>query len=444
MKDKFALRMLAISFTLLMLTSCITPCIAVYNSNNASDLKSVQQNGDSIIKSEESDFNSLIHTRNNAIYSVIARNNDSFDSRVLILEDIKIPVILQLEEVPILKFKTELSMFYSKTVDIPINKTKAIPINATEMETIKSAVISYANTVEYTHTLVKSEIKRANINITLKRESKNVFNGFSADIFRSDREKIKDLPHVKAVYPDTEVSIALQDSVPLINATEVWQMKDSNNKFVTGENITVAIIDTGIDYMHPDLGSGFGSGYKVIGGYDIYNDDPDPMDDHGHGTHCAGIVAANGIASALVPTPTPTPTVTPTPTPASSEFSMPVHTPKISNIEDFEQRYSDQNAKKEIYGTEETSPDSYEPDDNYLQANWISMDGTKQTHNFHVSGDHNWMKFNATENINYLIETSDLGNESDTYMYLYDTDGVTEITHDDDGGEGLASSVMIF
>ena len=406
--------------------------------------QTLQQNRYSIIKSEESDFNSVIHAQNNAIYSVIASNNDSFDSSVLILEDDKIPVIIQFEEAPILEYKTELSMFYSKTVDIPIDKTEEIPINATEMEAIKSAVISYANTVEYTHTLVKSQIKQADLNITLKREFKNVFNGFSADIFRSDIEKITDLPHVKAVYPDSEISITLEDSVPLINATGVWQLKDPSGKSVTGDNITVAIIDTGIDYTHPDLGGGFGPGYKVIGGYDVYNDDPDPMDDHGHGTHCAGIVAANGIASALVPTPTPTPTVTPTPTPtpASSEFSMPVHIPKISNVEDFEHRYSDQNAKKEIYGTEETSPDSYEPDDNYLQANWISTDGTKQTHNFHVSGDHNWMKFNATENINYLIETSDLGNESDTYMYLYDTDGLTEITHDDDGGEGLASRIV--
>ncbi|MCK4241777.1 MAG: protease inhibitor I9 family protein [Candidatus Atribacteria bacterium] len=232
--------------------------------------QTLQQNRYPIIKSKESDFNSFIHTQNNAIYSVMESNNDSFDSNELILEDNKIPVIIQLEEVPILEYKTELSMFYSKTVDIPINKTVEFPINATEMETIKSAVISYANAVEYTHTLVKSEIKQANINITLKREFKNVFNGFSADIFRSDIEKITDLPHVKAVYPDSEISITLEDSVPLINATGVWQLKDPSGKSVTGDNITVAIIDTGIDYTHPDLGGGFGPGYKVIGGYDVY------------------------------------------------------------------------------------------------------------------------------------------------------------------------------
>jgi subtilisin family serine protease len=53
-----------------------------------------------------------------------------------------------------------------------------------------------------------------------------------------------------------------------------------------GTAVKVAIIDTGIDYTHPDLDAN----YK--GGYDFVNVDADPKDDNGHGTHCAGIVAA--------------------------------------------------------------------------------------------------------------------------------------------------------
>lgn len=59
----------------------------------------------------------------------------------------------------------------------------------------------------------------------------------------------------------------------------------------------IAVIDTGVDYTHPDLSG------KVILGYDYVNDDNDPMDDHGHGTHVAGIAAAktnNGIGIAGV------------------------------------------------------------------------------------------------------------------------------------------------
>lgn len=52
-------------------------------------------------------------------------------------------------------------------------------------------------------------------------------------------------------------------------------------------SILVAIVDTGIDWNHPDLADNY-----VPLGYDWVNNDPDPMDDHGHGTHCAGVIAA--------------------------------------------------------------------------------------------------------------------------------------------------------
>ena len=56
----------------------------------------------------------------------------------------------------------------------------------------------------------------------------------------------------------------------------------------TGDpSVLVAIIDTGIDWNHPDLAANY-----VALGYDWVNNDTDPMDDNGHGTHCAGIIAA--------------------------------------------------------------------------------------------------------------------------------------------------------
>ena len=54
----------------------------------------------------------------------------------------------------------------------------------------------------------------------------------------------------------------------------------------TGEGVRVAVIDTGIDYSHPDLAPNY------YGGYDFVNGDTDPMDDNGHGTHVAGVIAA--------------------------------------------------------------------------------------------------------------------------------------------------------
>jgi len=77
-----------------------------------------------------------------------------------------------------------------------------------------------------------------------------------------------------------------------------WGVKRIGGGIVHGYNkgtgVMVAIIDTGIDYNHPDLDAN----YK--GGIDYVNKDSDPMDDNGHGTHCAGIVAAEDNGGGVV------------------------------------------------------------------------------------------------------------------------------------------------
>ena len=62
---------------------------------------------------------------------------------------------------------------------------------------------------------------------------------------------------------------------------------------VTGQGVTVAVLDTGVDYNHPALGGGFGAGKKVKAGWDFVDNDGDPMDTFGHGTNTTGIIAAN-------------------------------------------------------------------------------------------------------------------------------------------------------
>jgi subtilisin family serine protease len=73
---------------------------------------------------------------------------------------------------------------------------------------------------------------------------------------------------------------------------------------VTGAGLTAAVIDTGINYLHADLGGGFGPAYRVVGGYDYVNNDGDPWYGGGstHGTHVAGIIASgNAVYQGIAP-----------------------------------------------------------------------------------------------------------------------------------------------
>lgn len=101
-------------------------------------------------------------------------------------------------------------------------------------------------------------------------------------------QEIRNLPYVEYVVESKKYEANLGQSVALVKADQIWETYETK-----GEGIRVGIIDTGIDYTHPALGGGFGDGFKVEGGYDFVNEDTDPMDDHDHGTHVAGIVAAN-------------------------------------------------------------------------------------------------------------------------------------------------------
>ena len=95
-------------------------------------------------------------------------------------------------------------------------------------------------------------------------------------------DNLAELPGLKHFKEDPKVHALLEDSVYQIKADYAW------GNAITGEGITVCVVDTGIDYTHPDLQN------KVIAQYNFYSDTGDAMDDNGHGTHCAGIIASQG------------------------------------------------------------------------------------------------------------------------------------------------------
>jgi subtilisin family serine protease len=125
------------------------------------------------------------------------------------------------------------------------------------------------------------------IDAQIRREYSIVFNGVAIDAPPEVIDQLRTLPYVKRIVADMPMhALADPANITLINAPKVWSSLGSR-----GSGVTVAIIDTGINYMHDALGKGFGPGFKVKGGWDFVNNDADPLDDNGHGTHVSGIVA---------------------------------------------------------------------------------------------------------------------------------------------------------
>ncbi len=122
-------------------------------------------------------------------------------------------------------------------------------------------------------------------------------NGFAGKLKKSSYEKLRNNPKVVGIYKSKEIAMSLFDSDRITNASRTWGLIYSGVN-VTGKGETVCVIDTGINYTHTALGGcptgSFTGGTcpKVISGFDFVNTDNDPMDDNGHGTHVAGIVAS--------------------------------------------------------------------------------------------------------------------------------------------------------
>src|SRR5688572_19198036 len=123
--------------------------------------------------------------------------------------------------------------------------------------------------------------------VAIGHEYVRAFHGVSATLDAASVEAVRRFPYVKRVTEDAPVkAFADEGHLTRIGAEIMWTEHN-----VRGDGIVVAVLDSGIDYTHPSLGGGIGAGFKVIAGHDFVTGDDDPMDEHGHGTHVAGIIA---------------------------------------------------------------------------------------------------------------------------------------------------------
>ncbi|SDI62228.1 S8 family serine peptidase [Alteribacillus bidgolensis] len=149
---------------------------------------------------------------------------------------------------------------------------------------------------------VQDKLKKTFPDIEFLRSYEKGFKGFAVKLDPSQIELLSNLDGIKRADPSVAYHSSLKDSVPFIGAEAIRGQLDKHGVKLTGKGIKVGIIDTGIDYNHPDLYRNF------KGGYDFVDKDDDPLegkDKHGkntmHGTHVAGIIGANGAVRGVAP-----------------------------------------------------------------------------------------------------------------------------------------------
>lgn len=230
-------------------------------------------------------------------------NKDSFKSGFTISPDINtnsseiVSVIVELKEEPLAIAKAK----DQKSSDLKIKQ---------EHESFKNSIT----------TVVKPKNDNdSQAKVKIGNEFFNVFNGITMSIPANKLPEIAKMPQVKTIWNNKEVKLpesnmidpkaGPKDGIIQIGAD---RLHDEN---INGEGIKVGVLDTGIDYNHPELKGA----YK--GGYDFVNNDNDPMETTykdwkaanasqgapetirgssyytSHGTHVSGTIAAGGEES---------------------------------------------------------------------------------------------------------------------------------------------------
>lgn len=153
-------------------------------------------------------------------------------------------------------------------------------------------VLQKADSSDFTVSLVKSEVLSTSELMTLLKSDSSV-------MYVSPNYQIETTSYSKDTYSDYQWGL---ENTGQNGGTPGLDINADTEALTPSADVgeqVVAVVDTGVDYTHPDLAERMwnnpyaGTGkLNGIHGYDFVNTDDDPMDDNGHGSHCAGIIAA--------------------------------------------------------------------------------------------------------------------------------------------------------
>ncbi len=172
------------------------------------------------------------------------------------------------------------------------------PLPEVDPEQSQVIIVEAENSPDAALKLVEEQIPEADV----RRMFTTLYNGFSVEVKQKNLKQLEAIPGIKRIDPVAMYEPSMDESIPFIGANNIRSVLDRDGDLLTGEGVKIGVIDTGIDYRHPDLKANY------RGGYDVIDEDEDPMEtqkEQGvptlHGTHVAGIIGANGRLTGVAP-----------------------------------------------------------------------------------------------------------------------------------------------
>ena len=191
------------------------------------------------------------------LFTIFNVNSNTIDAKTFDLVNINPKLeksdfdgyIIQFIEEPLLRFKNRFTERIKNFFSHLSVKITDILLSCNVQKHKEKLLTLHMNAKEDISKITRGSLSSKKI---FSRDFINVFNGISIKKISEEHiDEIKELPYVKDIFPNYKISVTLDGSIPLINADDVWSIENTYGESFTGQGITIAFLDTGVDYNHP-------------------------------------------------------------------------------------------------------------------------------------------------------------------------------------------------